>query len=283
LPPLLLSGPVDPDKNSDFISASNPIVSIGGNSITPLVCQINGYNYYYYRKLEINFTTVTPDTDPYYLYMTEDTVYGKELTTGTVDVTKNNQYMTDGTANFTVSGVKAGHLVKFSSILIGGQPLVLPIATVATTTLTFSGRIPETLLSTPYAVYNPREGAVSYSLTRDTDYSKLYLGEATWTGSSLSVINYRYLNKYTSALKSASASSGSYILDFDHNLGFIPSTFTLYFYETLTSIPKVLHIGDEALVQTTRNVLSVKNRYASLVARSWTGTALDTGYIQLVM
>ena len=114
---------------------------------------------------------------------------------------------------------------------------------------------------------------------------RLYLGEVDWSGSVInSFLNYRYLDKYISQLTEADASGGSYQKMFEHNLGFIPSNFKLYFYETMTSTePKVLHIGDEAVVKVTSTTLTVRNRYANLVARTFGGTVKDIGYLQLVI
>jgi hypothetical protein len=281
IPPLLICGPVDVYGNSQFITESNPKVLVGGNISYPLIAQINGYTYNYARQVELNFTGQSAAT--YYVYLEEATAYGLSIATGSVSVTQGDMLITDPSANFVSSGVKAGHLLSIPSITVGSQPLTLVIATVATTTLTLTGRIPSTLSPATYTVYNPREGTINFTATKTLSTNRLYLGEVTWTGSALSSLNYRYLNKYTSAVVSVSAAGGTYTQAFNHNLGFIPSAFTLYFYETTSSDPKVLHIGDEAWVKTTKYTMTVRNRYANLVARTFDGTAKDTGYLQLVI
>ena len=286
LPQLLISGPVDTNDNSQFISNLNPKVLVGGNTSYPFMCQINGYTYKYTRQVELDFTGQTPAT--YYVYLEEATPYGLSIATGSVLVAEGDSLITDLSANFTLSGVKAGHLLYMPGITVAGQPLVIPVATVSPTVLTLSGRIPSALSSASYTIYNPREGTISYhSGTKTVGTNRLYLGEVTWTGSSLSSINYRYLNKYTSPITKADAVSGSYTQAFYHNLGFIPSSFTIYFYEevagTYSGDPKVLQIGEEAVVKTTKYVMTIKNRYANLVARTFSGTAKDVGYIQLII
>lgn len=291
LPPQLISGPVY-QGNSSFISTVGTTVYVGGTPTYPLTAQINGYTYSYSRQIQFPFASGSPVAGTYYSYLEEDTPWGFQLATGTATVSAGDMQITDLTANFPSATVQAGHLLLLPGILVNGQPLTMHITAVTTQTLTLSGRIPSSLVSTSYSVYNPREGIISYTGTKLVGNSRLYLGEITWDGSSsLSVLNYRYLNKYTSPLLWVDATGGSYQTSapyFSHNLGFIPSAFTLYFYNgtynvTPTSIPKVLHIGDECVVQTDAYLMTVRNRYANLVARGFDGTAYANGYIQLVI
>jgi hypothetical protein len=284
MPPQLITGPVDANGNSKFMSESNPKVLVGGNSSYPLIAQVNGFTYKYIRQISLDFTGQTSGL--YYVYLEESTAYGKSLATGTVSVIEGSSVLTDVSANFVTAGVQAGHLVSIPSILVGSDPLVMVVTAVATTYLTLSGRIPSTPLTpVAYTVYNPLEGTINYHTgSKVVGNSRLYLGEVNWSGSAVSAINYRYLNKYTSAVTSVSAVGGSYgPLTFDHNLGFIPSAFTIYYYYNTSDDPKVLHIGDEAWVKVTKYTMTIRNRYANLVARSFDGTAHDTGYLQLVI
>jgi hypothetical protein len=293
LPPQLISGPSDINGNSEFITAVGLTVSVGGNINFPLVSQINGFTYSYKRQVPFTFSSVgpTPAVGLYYVYMEESTPWGFEFASGTTDTVAESFSLIDTSANFTAAGVEPGHLLKIPGILVGGQPLVIPITAVpSTTSLTLSGRIPTTLASTGYTIYNPKEGAINLHISttaKDTSSNRLYLGEITWTGSAVSVVNYRYLNKYTSPVVRVSALTGSYEKTFAHNLGFIPAAFTLYFKEEVGGVasgdPKVLHIGDEAIVKTTNYIMTVRNRYANLVARTYDGTAKDVGYLQLII
>jgi hypothetical protein len=222
--------------------------------------------------------------------MEESTPWGFAIASGTTNTVAESFSFTDTFANFTA--IEPGYLLKIPGILVGGQPLVIPITAVpSTTSLTLSGRIPTTLASTGYTIYNPKEGAINLHISttaKDTSSNRLYLGEINWTGSAVSVVNYRYLNKYTSPVVRVSALTGSYgDVVFTHNLGFIPAAFTLYFKEEVGGVasgdPKVLHIGDEAIVKTINYIMTVRNRYANLVARTYDGTAKDVGYLQLVI
>lgn len=285
LPPQLISGPVD------FVTTFGLIAYVGGNIGSPLLAQINGFTYSYSRQLPFTFVgggTPSPVVGLYYAYLEESTPWGFELVTGSVTVTAGN---TSATVTEDLSLAKIGHLFVIPAISIGGQPLVMPITNIIGQTLIFNGQIPASLTTT-YSIYNPREGIIQIESTAKTlSSNRLYLGEINWTGSAISAISYRYLNKYTSAIVEADARGGSYTLTFAHNLGFIPPTFTLYFYEDTTGTlsgspsgdPKVLHIGDEAVVKTTKYVMTVRNRYANLVARNYSGVTAATGYLQLII
>jgi len=290
LPPQLISGPLT-NGNSDFVTTFGLIAYVGGNIVSPLLAQINGFTYSYSRQISFTFVgggTPSPAVGLYYAYLEESTPWGFELVTGSVTVTAGN---TSATVTEDLSLVKVGHLFVIPAISIGGQPLVMPITNIIGQTLVFNGQIPSSLTTT-YSIYNPREGIIQIESTAKTlSSNRLYLGEINWTGSAISAISYRYLNKYTSAIVEADARRGSYTLTFAHNLGFIPPTFTLYFYEDTTGTlsgspsgdPKVLHIGDEAVVKTTKYVMTVRNRYANLVARNYSGVTAATGYLQLII
>ena len=289
LVPQVVTGPLD-GVNSGFITTLGLTVSVGGNTSVPLIAQINGFTYSYSRQISFTFVPpATPAAGLYYVYLEESTPWGFELTNGTANITSGNNFLTDGTANFTASGVKAGHLLKLPGILVGGQPLVMAITSVSTTSVGLSGTIPSTITSAPYSIYNPKEGLIGIveSGSKTISNNRLYLGEITWTGSALSAINYRYLNKYTSDVTRANAVPGSYEVTFTHNLGFIPTAFTIYFWEEVAGVPsgdaKVLHIGDEAVVKVTPYTMTIRNRYANLVARTYAGATRDVGYLQLVI
>ena len=283
LPSQLISGLLDTNGNAKFILESNPKVLVGGNTNFPLIAQINGYTYRYIRQIELDFTGQAATL--YYVYLEESTAYGKSLATGTTSVTSGSSILTDVSAGFIAAGVKAGHLVHIPSITVGSEPLVMVVTSVAATTLILSGSFPSSSLApVTYTVYNPSEGTIGFhSGSKVVSSNRLYLGEVNWTGSAVSAMNYRYLNKYTSAVTPVSAVGGSYTQTFDHNLGFIPAAFTIYYYYATSDDPKVLHIGDEAWVKTTKYTMTIRNRYSNLVARSFDGTAHDTGYLQLII
>ena len=282
--PQLITGKKDTNGNSDFLSSASSILTIWGSSSYPLIAQINGYTYKYTRQISLDFTGEA--TDYYYLYLEQSTPYGKEIVNGSTMVVAGDMRLTDGAANF--AEVQEGHLLYIGGILLGDEPLVMPIKTVSTNTLTFEGRIPESLNPASYSIYNPKEGTIWYTNSKTVNNNRLYLGEVNWIGSPTDAIDsyvaYRYLNKFTSAKKAVDATGGSYTVTFEHNLGFIPSSFVLYYCENTTDTEmKVLNIGDEAVVKVTKNTLTVRNRYAQLVARAFDGTTKSTGFLQLVI
>lgn len=283
IPSQLISGKIDTNGNSNFITENAPDgVIIFGSTSYPLIAQINGYTYRYTRQVPINLTGQASGL--YYLYLEESTPYGKQIATGSTNVVAGSMLLTDSAANFTASGVEAGHLLYIAGITVGGEPLVMPIKTVATTTLTFDGRIPASMTPASYVIYNPKEGEFGYTTSKTMSSNLLYLGEVDWDDAGIinSSVTYRYLNRYTSPFVLIDAAGGSYTHTFQHNLGFIPNSFMLYFYESMSSTePKVLHIGDEAVVKVTKYTLTVRNRYANMVARLYDGTVKDSGYLRL--
>ncbi len=281
LPPQLVSGLMDEYDNSKFILELSTKVLVGGTPSFPLIAQVNGYIYKYARQLEVDFSASAPSL--YYLYLEQATPYGLLLTAGSTNLTYGSSSITDMSANFVSAGVAEGCLLYIAGVSIAGSPLVLPISSVSTTSLSLAGTIPSTVVATSYQVYNPREGHIGFSTTKIVSTNKLYLGEVVWTGSAVSAINYRYLNRYRSPLVEVSAVGGSYTQVFAHNLGMLPSAFNIYFYDTVGSDPKLLHIGDEALVKTNKYTMTVRNRYSNLVARTFDGVAKTSGYLQLIV
>lgn len=292
VPSTLLSGP------QPFMSSLGSIVSIGGSVPTPLAVQIQGYNYSYTRQVQLEFSGAVANT--YFIYLDHaSSTYGLEITTGTVSLpnlgaVEGSSVFTDPAANFISAGVKEGHLLHIEDIEVGGftppLPLILPITSVTTTQIGFAGKMPSNLVPATYKVYSPREGTFGYTDTRVDSLTRAYLGEVVYSGGvggTLSdLICYRHENKYTGPVTYVDA-AGNYSVVFNHNLGFLPKHFVLYFYVDLTGSPtgdpKVLHIGDECVVKVTRTTMTVRNRYVDLVARDYSGVTHITGHIQLMI
>jgi len=294
VPPQLLGGPAD----GIFITNSGTILQVGSVS-TPLSAQLGGFYYQYTRVVPLNFQTLGVLTGTYYIYLEKSTDWGYQVSSGTLTSVAGDSTSVTGSfpivATPTQPAVLAGHLfyTEHPDLLVGGQPLVMTITAATATLLSFSGRLPADASSVSYKIYAPREGNIGYSTTK-TDKTKLYIGEVGWstiTNTFSNIRSYRYLDKYNSDLDLPSkvlvnASTGSFEQPFTHNLGKIPSSFTLYFYEetdTTFSNPKVLHVGDEVVVKVTPNTLTVRNRYANMVARNYDGAARDKGYLHLVI
>jgi hypothetical protein len=291
LPPQLIAGPLDINGNSNFINAVGLTVYAGGSISDPLLTQINGFTYRYERQIPFTFVgggTPSPAVGNYYVYLTESTAWGYELTDGTCDLAEGDTSIVDLAANFVADEVEIGHLVVFPTLTLGGEPLVFSIVGVFATSVTISGTVPLNASMVTYKVYNPKEGIIQiHSGSKVISTDRLYLGEINWTGSAVNVLSYRYLNSYSSPVVRVDASTGSYETSFAHNLGFYPKSFTIYFWEEVAGIPsgdpKVLHLGDEAVVKTTKYSMTVKNRASYLVARTYGGIVKDVGYLQLVI
>ena len=261
----------------------------------PLAMQIEGYNYAYSRKVDLDLAGEPSNT--YYIYFEHaPSPLGMEITSGTVLAPEDGAVagamsFTDPAATFVTDGVMEGHTLVFPDIEVGGHtpanPLNMVITSVSQTTLGLSGRIPSNLLPAAYTIYSPREGQFGYTDTRVNSTTRVYLGETTFNGSSHSVTCYRYLDKYQSTVTEITLLGSNYEVTFNHNLGMLPANFVIYFWENSGGAPtgnsKVLHVGDECVVELTKTTMKVRNRYADLVARSYTGLVQTEGYFQVVI
>jgi hypothetical protein len=149
------------------------------------------------------------------------------------------------------------------------------------------GYLPQGLsLGAIYRVWSIREIALSLVSSKDAAANKLYLGEVVWSGSAISKVrSYRYLDQYDSGIVGPLNASPNYETSFEHNLGFLPKRFTLYYHSSASgdSEPKVLSLGDEVVVKSSANTLTIRNRYQNQVCKGYDGTVKTTGYIQLVI
>ena len=286
-PNAIVSGP-NSQGISQFLNAVGKKLSIIGTSADPLVLQINGRTYFTYSIIDIDFTGKTAGT--YYVYADVSAPFGNLIlyTQQSASVVKNGHTFTDTDGSFSTNKVMAGHLLVIDSILMdNGLPLVTPIVGVTSHTLTVLGSFPVTQAGLTYHIYSPRE--VSYQvesvLSPDTA-TRLHIGQTQWSGTAFNLYstrNYRYNSTYISPITAVPVSGGNYQLTFDHDLGHMPNGFTIYFYANNTdSVGKVLNIGDEAVVQADTVTLQVRNRYANLIARSFSGDNQTTGFLQLV-
>lgn len=289
VPPLLLSGsPANSFGENTFITSNSSSVQIGGSMSYPLAMQIQGYNYEYTRTVSLDFGAEV--AGKYYVYLEHaPSSYGLEISSGSAaaGTLAGSMYFTDIAATFITDGVKEGHIIVFNDMLINGNPLVMHITSVTQTMLGFSGRLPSSVIPAVYTIYSPNEGTFGYTATRVESLDRLYIGETDYNGATHSIKCYRYLNKYMSNQVEVILQSGVYEVIFNHNLGVIPTSFTIYFYERVGGVPsgdpKVLHIGDECIAKLTTTTLRVKNRYANMLARTYDGVVQTEGFLQVVM
>jgi len=287
----LQSGPVDSYGNSQFLSTSGANLVIGGTALTPLVFRILGYGFSSPRTQQVSFTGKPSGT--YYCWSDLAGVpRGLQMVASTAAMAaQGTSLLTDNTLlNLVAAGVQPGHVLVVPSILLGGQPMISPIVAVTPSTIQIRGTFPGLVASNAgYQVYSPREIGYQVGTTAPGTPTTLLLGEVTWNGVAFgpAVRSYRYLDRFVgSVVYCDTTATSNYQAAWDHNLGFLPNHFQLYFYvgnAPLDPVPKVMNPGDEYVVQSSTTTLTVRNRYSNLVARDFVGTSWTKGYVQLVI
>lgn len=293
----LISGPVIATANtmtaSNFITQAGNTLIVGGTSTVPLVYRYGGLAYRSATPQTLDFTGKLDGT--WYIVATRPSGSEMGLTLASANtgasIADGASVLTSGSA-FSVTNAMLAYLplvVYVPSITVGGRPLVAPIASIiSNTSLSITGKFPSIPTGTPFEIRSFQE--LPFSLTQTapswnpTSASQpLYFGMAVWTLSAFSEVrSFAYQGRFDGKLLTATA---NFTLTIDHNLGVIPKQFTLYYHEALTgdATPKVLHIGDEVVVKSSANQMWIKNRYDGLTARKFDGTAMSTGYIQLII
>jgi len=288
-PNQLLMGPVDGNGNSEHIISATNAVLVGGTTSSPLAFSIKGYHYIFRRRMSIALTDLAAGTYYVKAEVGSGDELGLQMATGTLSVSavKGSDTLTDSTKNFTALGIEAGHVVEIPAVTLLGKSLFVLVRSVTTTTLVLEGYLPEALsLGSTYKVWSTRELGFSLVSSKSQTSSNLYLGEIVWTGSGITKIrNYRYLDQYDSGIVGPVSASPNYQTEFEHNLGFLPKRFTIYFHTSASgdTDPKVLNLGDEVVVKSSKTTMTVRNRYQNQVCKSYDGTVKTTGYIQLVI
>ena len=288
-PNMMLSG------TNDLVTLfASKKLQVNADISEPLILSVQGNSYRYARPYIIDFTGKSTLATPYYISVETSSTNALGLTvlssTLNSSITIDTDILTDISVNFG----------NVSTILNLGTPLVLTM-TLATkdyyfpikqapssNTLQIYGKFPASVPSgTTYEIKSPQELDFNIESSRVDAPNKLYIAQAMYNGTTLSsIIPYRYLNSYVSDLESVDASSTGYYnqVVFEHNLGFLPKNFIIYFYQnTSEAEPKVLHIGEEAIVKVTTTTITVRNRYEYLAARNYNGDALESGYIQVIV
>ena len=291
---LIVSGPVDGNRNSNFMAAgtggdAGKILIGGGDGIsTPsLVIWIDGFSYVYKRNWYLDFAGQSSGT--YFIYMERGSnAYGRALMSSTGSASAGSSTFTSVAA--ISSDVSIGHLLVFPNGYGAGIPLITEVIGKGANTLTISGKFPISLVGASFTVNSFREGTFGLSSVNTPAMGRIYLGEAAWTsgtpGSFTSVSNYRYLDRFNGDVKPITLVNHVYEKEWNHQIGRYPGSFKIYYYlasDTTYSNPKVLQIGDEAVVKLTRTKLTVRNRYADLIARDYDGNTQTTGFLQLVI
>lgn len=291
---MLVRGPMQ-SGTSRFLDVgdSSSSLRIVGSETDPLVIQLNGRTYLTTANVPISFAGKNPGT--YYVYADVDSPIGKQIIyiQESGSIVSGGNVFTEPDGSLLNNAVKPGHLLVITSEpvrLDSGLPLITYIESVVagvngSSALTVSGRFPKSASGLTYHVFSPREASFYVESVRSADSAtRHHIGEVVWSGAEFtSIRSYRYGNKYVSPITSVTPVNGNYLLSWDHNLGYMPRGFTIYYYETGSdSFGKVLNIGDEAVAETSTVTLRLRNRYTNLIARSFSGENKTTGFLQLI-
>lgn len=289
---MLVRGPTQTGA-SNFLSTVGTTLNILGTETEPLVVQVNGRTYLNEVNVPISFSGKNAGT--YYVYADVASPMGKQIIyiQESGSISSGGNVFTEPDGSLLNNAVKQGHLLVITSETVrldNGFPLITYIDSVnaginGSSTLTVSGRFPKSASGLTYYVFSPREASFHVESVRSADSAtRHHIGEVVWAGTEFtSYRSYRYGNKYVSPITSVTPVNGNYLLSWDHNLGYMPRGFTVYYYENSSdSFGKVLNIGDEAVAETDTLTLRLRNRYVNLIARSFSGENKTTGYLQLI-
>jgi len=234
--------------------------------------------------------------------------------TGTHTVTVVNQEMGRTVyAGFTTAAITSGANILQSSLtfslvntmIAAKTPLVLHIPSLATGTKKFFSPISSSVasnqvqifgefpanvpLNTYFEIRSYREPTFAVSTTRAETAQRLCIGQVVWNGAAMSDARcYRYLEHYKSTIKGPYTAPlvGSITpVVFDHNLGRIPTNYTLLYHSVSTGDATPTVIQAELIAKVDSTTLTVVNRYDNVLARVFgtPPTAATTGYIQLII
>lgn len=288
----LITGPKDGNGNSSFMSVSGTILKVGGTTGTPLILSYENYNYSYPYLFDIDFTGFGAGVFFVALDSGSSTPMGRLVTSGTATTIapEGTATLVDTAKNFPALGVLVNNYVlRIPSIQVEGQDFYSPITAIpSSTSLTIAGKFPANILTSyAYQIYAPREQTIVPFGANTPTVGRMYLGQAIWNGVAFtagSVRSYQYGDKFTSPIQAVNANP-NYEIVFDHNLGFIPNHFMILYHSVSIGDvePKVVQIGDEVVVKLSTTTITVRNRFADLLARNYAGVAQSTGYLQVLV
>jgi len=301
----LVSGPVDGYGNANFLTPGSPTavkVKIAADATSPLIVAVSGRYYRFAREFNIDFTGKA--SGDYYINAEIETgsEMGRKVFAGTVGSSTTNSMTT--TTGFGTSNMLGGDVIySLTSLLSFGIECVLyipslnfftPITAATATTVTVAGDLPA-LAGSAYEVWSVHECSLTVTpfvagnsslgtqQPGTVTQKRVPIGMASWNGTSFNAsqtVNFRYKDTYVSELKGAF--NAPYSVTFNHNLGFIPGSFKLYYYDN-TSVLNPILIENEAIFRVTTTTVEVKNRYTGVIVTDWSGTKIATdAYLRLV-
>lgn len=305
IPNQILSGITDINGNSNFLTAGTSILTVNATPANPLVLSMNGNYYRYARNFTVDFSALPADTEPYYLYSEIPTGgdLGTLLFSGTItSIASAGSQILDTSVNFgslitdLINTQGTPVILRLPSIPVGTESFYAPVVdTPASNQVEIFGEVPSLVpIGTPFELYSFREMPFAVSLIRPaaSDLKKLTLGQVVWDGFNLSGLRtYRYLDRYKSDIRGAPNPTPITVagtmtpIVFDHNLGKLPTNWTLLYHSVATGDAEPSVINAEIICKVTENQLTVVNRYDSVLARVFgtPPTATATGFLQLII
>jgi hypothetical protein len=301
----LISGPVDVNNNSSFLVHGSPsanIAQVAASSANPLIVSVGGRYYRFARTIYLSFTGKA--SDDYYINAEATNPLGVKVFSGLVSsATTNTVTSTTGFASSNMIGTPQ---IPLSDFVLADIDCVLyipsfnyfsPVTASTNTTVTVAGELPTLPINTPYEVWSVHECDLTITAFTTDDFNlgtdtvgtkttnRLPIARASWNGASFvgtQTHGFRYQDRYVSELKGP-FNTITYTETFNHNLGFIPGSIRLYYYDTLNTSNPIL-IENEAIFRVSTNKIEVTNRYSDRITTEFDRTTkvVTDAYLRLI-
>jgi hypothetical protein len=281
-----------------FLSFTGAVVKVDG-SVTPVVCNINGYRNVV-RKLKT--VTITGAAGTYYVYLERNSIgelYLDRTTVGLnsgatgVNVVLNK--FTDLTQNYLTSGVQPGDILEITSTGSVNKGQYIVDSVIDANNLMVRGTFLSAEANLYYKITNPLAPSLSFTATAhakrwQTETNKIYIGRAVFDGSNVtSVTSYAIKGRYEQFI---AVSALPFTQTVSHNLGYVPKNIMFYASQandySLDLEP--LSVSDMTASTLLRSVivkmndltLSVKNTTTGTFYKGYDGTTYTTGYLLII-
>lgn len=315
----VVSGPTNP------LTYSGAIVTLNGGT-TPVLSNINGYRQAVRTNPEV---TISGASGVYYLTLTRvpgGTVYNVDVSgSGTTSLDPNTNYLSIFTAsatNYVTLGVKPGDILRITgpsgNVNIGDYVITQTNnedpTNLATNQLRVAGQFISAvggLNSSLVDILRPTLGFTGSqppgAFVRQNGF--IYIGSLMFDGTNVTGLTpFAYQGRYSAWLQ-VTLVSGNYSVNFAHNLGYIPKSFTLYASQAndfsqplepmsiagMTEGSVSLTAGDQtvtyisptqdhsALAQVTTTSVIVQNTANGVFYTDFSGNPQTSGYLYLAV